>query len=164
MSIETHTIDLQRCLSAMKSLTVEGLPNNPGRLALIEEAIKRIQLDGTIALKHEYLGFKNYAHFGDQRTDCSYGMGPRHGSIVFSINRHHQCEELGAEHIYLLECVRDFCVFRHPTLQDDFNQPKQFNLCSVLRLITQLQADIAPFLEAIANRAVTEEAKIEVQS
>lgn len=32
-----------------------------------------------------YFGVKNYDGFGDQRNDSEYGMGPRHGSIVFSI-------------------------------------------------------------------------------
>jgi hypothetical protein len=40
-------------------------------------------------LKTEYLGIKNYAAFGDQREDHTYGMGPRHGTIVFSIGRDH---------------------------------------------------------------------------
>lgn len=32
-----------------------------------------------------YFGVKNYDGFGDQRNDCEYGLGPRHGDIVFSI-------------------------------------------------------------------------------
>jgi hypothetical protein len=66
-------------------IDVEGNP--VGREYLIEEAIGRIQADPAEALKAEYLGIKNYAHFGDQRCDCSYGYGPTHGTIVFSIGR-----------------------------------------------------------------------------
>ena len=40
---------------------------------------------GAPRLKREYFGVKNYDRFTGQRTDCGYGMGPRHGSIVFSI-------------------------------------------------------------------------------
>ena len=40
---------------------------------------------GAITLRKDYLGVKNYDRFGDQRADCLYGSGPRHGSIVFSI-------------------------------------------------------------------------------
>lgn len=36
-------------------------------------------------LQECYIGVKNYSGFGDQREDHSYGTGPRHGSIVFSI-------------------------------------------------------------------------------
>jgi hypothetical protein len=40
---------------------------------------------GYLGLKREYFGTKNYAKWGGQRCDCEYGMGPRHGSICFSI-------------------------------------------------------------------------------
>lgn len=36
-------------------------------------------------LQERYVGVKNYSGFGDQREDHGYGMGPRHGNIVFSI-------------------------------------------------------------------------------
>ncbi len=41
--------------------------------------------NGGDEIGRRYFGVKNYDAFGDQRTDCEYGMGPRHGSIVFSI-------------------------------------------------------------------------------
>lgn len=40
---------------------------------------------GGARLGREAFGVKNYEGFGDQRNDSEYGMGPRHGSIVFSI-------------------------------------------------------------------------------
>jgi hypothetical protein len=40
---------------------------------------------GAPKLKREYFGAKNYAHWSGQRCDCTYGMGPTHGSIVFAI-------------------------------------------------------------------------------
>jgi hypothetical protein len=67
-------------------IRVSGIPSQ-SREYLIEEAIRLIQQDPENALKTGYLGIKNYAAFGDQREDHSYGMGPRHGSIVFSIGR-----------------------------------------------------------------------------
>lgn len=40
---------------------------------------------GAKKLKREYFGAKNYAHWTGQRSDHTYGFGPTHGSIVFSI-------------------------------------------------------------------------------
>jgi len=67
-------------------IRVSGIPSRE-REYLIEEAIRLIQQDPENAMRTEYLGIKNYAAFGDQREDHTYGMGPRHGSIVFSIGR-----------------------------------------------------------------------------
>lgn len=54
------------------------------RNALLSEAKADLALGGE-RISARYFGVKNYDGFGDQRTDCEYGMGPRHGSIVFSI-------------------------------------------------------------------------------
>ena len=56
------------------------------RAKAVEDAIRAIA-ESEHALKDGYIGVKNYDAFGDQRTDCPYGMGPRHGGIVFSIGR-----------------------------------------------------------------------------
>ena len=103
-------IDIERCLRASQDIWVEGHVGNSGaRQKAIEDAIAAIQQDGKAALAWEYIGVKNYAEFGDQREDHRYGYGPRHGTIVFSIRRRHtdHAVELGADHIYLLECCRD---------------------------------------------------------
>lgn len=107
-------IDIQRCIRAMENISVEGVCNNRTRESLVEEAISKIVTNPENPFSKEFLGLKNYAHFSDQRCDCSYGCGPRHGSIVFSIGR--QRLKVGApvpvafgdDEIYLLECVRDF--------------------------------------------------------
>jgi hypothetical protein len=86
------------------------------RLKALENAIARIQKDGKNALSKEYVGVKNYAHFGDQRCDCQYGFGPSHGSIVFRIERATRVVRpkddailvLGDDEVYFLECARDF--------------------------------------------------------
>lgn len=52
----------------------------------IQDAI-RIIASTDDPFRKEYIGVKNYSGFGDQREDHSNGMGPRHGSIVFSIRR-----------------------------------------------------------------------------
>lgn len=40
---------------------------------------------GYRGLRHEYFGTKSYDRWHGQRCDCEYGMGPRHGSIIFRI-------------------------------------------------------------------------------
>lgn len=54
------------------------------RAAMVAEAKADLALGGE-KIGSRYFGVKNYDGFGDQRTDCEYGMGPRHGSIVCSI-------------------------------------------------------------------------------
>jgi len=99
-------MDLVRVRRGMEHLNVMGIPKTPEREALIEEAIAAIHEDGATALVKP-IGIKNYGGFGDQRFD---GRGrPRHGHVVFRIERRRESEdvELGTDHIYLLECVRD---------------------------------------------------------
>jgi hypothetical protein len=38
-----------------------------------------------LSLKSGYFGTKSYDRWNGQRCDCEYGMGPRHGSIIFEI-------------------------------------------------------------------------------
>lgn len=40
---------------------------------------------GYQSLREGFYGTKNYDRWSGQRCDCEYGMGPRHGSICFSI-------------------------------------------------------------------------------
>jgi len=102
-------IDIEKCERAMRHIYVRGLCNTARREGLIEKAIGLIQEDPQGALQSEYIGMKNYAGFGDQEISCGYGYGPRHGSVVFSIGRaREQRPALGEDHIYFLECVRDF--------------------------------------------------------
>jgi hypothetical protein len=77
--------DAKRLLSC--GVYVHGICDNRGRAKLIERAITEIQKNSESAMKEEFIGMKNYAGFGDQECDCSYGYGPKHGSIVFKIGR-----------------------------------------------------------------------------
>jgi hypothetical protein len=72
-------IDWKRFANGQRQLRVEGVASSEDRKKLVGEAIGLILRDPKTALKDEYLGYKNYEAFGDQRCDCSYGMGPRHG-------------------------------------------------------------------------------------
>lgn len=103
--------ELGRVRQGMERLKIVGSPDGPVRKKAIEDAIAAIQQDPKGALRERYIGVKNYASFGDQREDHPYGTGPRHGSIVFSIERARDARDapsLGADEIFLLEAVRDF--------------------------------------------------------
>ena len=54
------------------------------RAAALAEA-KADLANGGDQIGRRFFGVKNYDGFGDQRCDCEYGLGPRHGFIVFSI-------------------------------------------------------------------------------
>lgn len=123
-------LNWERCRKAMQDITVTGEPLGNIRLKAIEDAISEIIKNGNKALLEEYIGVKNYAGFGDQRKDHKYGYGPRHGHIVFSIKRLREKNvELGVDHIYFLECVRD-AGRADPEL---FNDTYQHNLVDVIR-------------------------------
>ena len=129
-------IDIARCKDAMMNICVGGVVNGGEREQAIADAILAIQKDGASALKGEYIGIKNYSGFGDQREDHSYGMGPRHGTIVFSIGRQPKCETImGANEIYYLECERDFSpmLINKNTNGYDNGDKKALNLGQVLR-------------------------------
>lgn len=50
----------------------------------VDTAVKAL-LAGGAALRTDYVGTKNYAHWHGQSITCSYGNGPKHGSVCFSI-------------------------------------------------------------------------------
>lgn len=150
-------IDVDRVERAMQDLDVRGDP----RPRLIEEAIQKISEDGSAAMIDGYLGIKNYAHFGDQRADCKYGYGPKHGNIVFRIGRvRHRDVELGADHVYLLECVRDFGVLVTPPAHFDGQRgyarhdDLRLNLLDVIRRRNRLRKVMAPLDQAISDARV----------
>lgn len=58
------------------------------RPSALNDAVVEIAKGGGRLLS-EFIGVKNYDHFGDQRSDHQYGYGPRHGNIVFSIGLRH---------------------------------------------------------------------------
>lgn len=52
--------------------------------SVVTDAVKELSIGGGY-LKNGYMGIKDYAHWRGQRCDCSYHMGPSHGTIVFNI-------------------------------------------------------------------------------
>lgn len=91
-------VDLDRLRRGLRVVEIEaygdwlkdrngGYPDqvrSGGRAAMIEEA-KRDLAAGAPHMRSAYFGIKNYAHFGDQRADGKYHLGPKHGNIVFRI-------------------------------------------------------------------------------
>lgn len=58
--------------------------NNRDVQACFREAIEEFRAGPSFIL-HDYYGIKAYDRWDSQRTDCTYGMGPTHGSIWFRI-------------------------------------------------------------------------------
>lgn len=148
------TIDIERCERAMKEVNVRGVPNTPDRKKLIELAIGAIQENPADALKAEYFGIKNYAHFGDQRSDHRYGMGPTHGSIVFEIgrNRKHEGVLTVDDCVYLLECVRDFGF--HELHDQNSRRDIRVNLVDAIRSYRKAQSEAGLIHSIISSRVV----------
>ncbi|WP_182056545.1 hypothetical protein [Pantoea sp. ME81] len=77
--------------------------------------------NGATALKTEYFGTKDYAHWSDQRCDCAYGYGPSHGSVVFRIGLKHdyQGKDLNPDDI---ECAI-YCLLNIDKINEQLKQP-----------------------------------------
>ena len=154
-----QNIDINRCWVAMKDIRVRGLCNSKTREGAIASAIAQIQTDPANALKKQYVGVKNYASFGDQREDHEYGFGPRHGSIVFSIERrNHKADTvLGPDHVYLLECVRDSIpieVLREDPLRPNSNRPQTMNLFAAIERWDRYRRLSEAYGEAVLEQGV----------
>ena len=93
MGLDVERITLAESLLEMKGEFHRGPAQPHGdsknmaklREEMVDEVITELALHDGERLFGYYYGIKNYAHFGDQRCDCRYGLGPDHGSIVFSI-------------------------------------------------------------------------------
>ncbi len=88
------------------NIEVTGKCDGSCREQAIEDAIAIIQKQ-TDYLDTQYIGVKNYAHFGDQREDHGYGMCPRHGAIVFEIRKKDRKLPFTEDDIYYLMVSRD---------------------------------------------------------
>lgn len=138
--------DFNKALDGSRNISVIGIPNTTNRKNLIEKAILRIQEDPENAFSDEYIGMKNYAHFGDQEVCCEYGMRPRHGSVVFQIGRangRHTKSTLGENEIFFLECVRDFGFVEI----DD----KKINLNQLFNKIVKLAGEWDEYVHALKD-------------
>lgn len=79
-------LDTDKLQLAQSLLEVRGVYHDgPVRKELIEDLLNELATNDGARLFTYYYGVKNYAHFGDQRCDCQYHLGPDHGEIVFRI-------------------------------------------------------------------------------
>ena len=77
-------LDLRRATLAEALLAIEGQCSSESRIHTVHLAIRDLA-SGAPHLRRGYYGVKQYAHFGDQEIHGDYGMGPKHGQIVFSV-------------------------------------------------------------------------------
>ncbi len=80
------------------------------RASVIYDAIAYFANSDTLrphqSLKAGYFGTKDYDRWHGQRSDHSYGMGPRHGSIVFAVGLHSDARDRD-----LTEVERSACIY-----------------------------------------------------
>lgn len=105
---------LQALLAGTSVVRVEGDPTGKVREKALEDAIAALQAGGGDLLTG-YIGVKNYAGFGDQRSDHQTGMVPRHGTIVFRVelvsgirSRGTLTAEETEQAVHLLLATRDY--------------------------------------------------------
>lgn len=91
LEMSASGIDLAKVSLAETVLCIGGQYAKGGaaRASVVNDAMLQLAT-GTAKseysnLWNQYLGTKDYAHWYGQRTDCEYGLGPTHGSIVFSV-------------------------------------------------------------------------------
>lgn len=115
-------LDVDRIQRALDVINIRGEawagpahdPVNRDRLRVVDDAIADLAA-GAPRLRNVYFGTKDYDRFVDQRCDCDYGYGPKHGWIVFSVGlcrRHRQPTwEQIEDALYLLH------AFEHGTIK-----------------------------------------------
>lgn len=81
-----ESIDPVKILLAEHVIYVRGTYEHAGedRVACLEEAIRELAKGGGL-LRTQYCGTKSYDRWRGQHSNHAYGMGPRHGSIIFEI-------------------------------------------------------------------------------
>lgn len=90
MALFESGLDYDKINRAEHVVHVSDLGNGATeRRECIADAIKQFATgkpeNGYQDLWTQYFGTKNYAHWRDQRVNCEYFMGPRHGSVVFRV-------------------------------------------------------------------------------
>ena len=92
MALITRRINPQQVERAKNTIEVRGQVYPGMRQRVVENAIRQLARGGGV-LHHEYFGTKHYSGFVDQRCDCEYGYGPKHGTVVFSVGLSSQFRE-----------------------------------------------------------------------
>lgn len=92
-------LDADRIARGREVLEIRGKVTAGERARVVEDACADLA-KGCGGLRYDYFGTKNYDRWNDQRCDCKYGYGPRHGSIVFSVGLNRRfCARWAAEEL-----------------------------------------------------------------
>lgn len=108
-------IDLAQIAAAEAVLEIGGRYANGGeeRAGVIRDAIAEISTGEKgprySSLWERYFGTKNYDRWRGQRVDCTYGCGPTHGSVVFSVGLRRDIRSREME--VLTDAERIACVY-----------------------------------------------------
>lgn len=94
-------IDFEKVALA-KTIVYATIYANGGkeRASCVQDAIQQLATGTPIRPKYGDLfnvsfSTKNYAHWIGQRSDCTYGMSPRHGSICFEVGLTEEARKRG---------------------------------------------------------------------
>ena len=96
IAVASTGLDSEKVAIAETVIYVSGEFGYGDDFSAVRSAISDIA-DGCKKLRREYFGTKNYDRFHHQGSNHSYGYGPRHGSIVFSIGLRDRKKELTAD-------------------------------------------------------------------
>ncbi len=85
-NIAAAGLDDGKITTAKTVLTVYGrfVDGGEERESVIEDAIADL-LAGGVKLRHQGFGTKSYGRWHGQRSDHTYGYGPKHGSTIFQV-------------------------------------------------------------------------------
>lgn len=113
-------LDLAAIALAESILEVRGQYEKAGsdRAGVLRDAVAEIatgEKQGYRGLWVESFGTKAYAHWYGQRCDCQYGMGPSHGSLIFTVGLRREVRERMPRE--LTQAERDACVYYLENLQ-----------------------------------------------
>jgi hypothetical protein len=120
LNIANAGLDEEMVKHGMNVISFGDVQDSPERKSCVDDAIDDL---GKCAksLKNGYFGTKNYAHWRDQRCDCAYGYGPKHGSVVFvvGLRREYREKDLTPDDI---ECAI-YCLLNIDKINEQMKQP-----------------------------------------
>lgn len=87
------SLDQEKVRSGLSVVSITGRLSSQVRRDAVGDAINALASGGNV-LKKRFIGVKNYSSFGDQRCDCEYGFGPKHGHIVFKVGLTTDCRQV----------------------------------------------------------------------
>lgn len=116
IAIFSADLDLAKVRLAEEVMELRGSYTDGGeaRDSVIRDAIDWFATGECAAFRGmdwQYFGTKDYDRWHGQRADCSYGMGPSHGYIVFSIGLKQQYRAREGKPSALQPEHREACLY-----------------------------------------------------